>query len=52
MKPGDKGKEAGSRDRGQVSSAVLSQGRTLVGRETLQEGDFLTMMTWVVATQD
>ena len=40
MKPGEKEKEAGSSDREQVCRVVLSQGRTLVGRETLQEGDF------------
>lgn len=40
MKPGEKEKEAGSSDREQVCSVVLNQGRTLVGRETLQEGDF------------
>ena len=40
VKPGQKGKEAGSRDREQVCGAVLNQGRTLVGREMLRGGRF------------
>lgn len=41
-----KRREKGSKNRGQLCSAVRNQGRTHRGRESLLMGDFFTLMTW------